>query len=122
MTPLTTSHAAGPSEPEVRDLTLGEALAEVAVVGLLDAKYGEVVAAFVRPAVGTAIDEAQLFAYVACSQFSRARVRSFEKAALLALPSRVFGAHVTQPPACSLQSPVPGPKWKAGRSGIRDLE
>ena len=30
MTPLTTSHAAGPSEPEVRELTLGEALAEAA--------------------------------------------------------------------------------------------
>lgn len=30
MTPLTTSHAAGPSEPEVRELTLSEALAEAA--------------------------------------------------------------------------------------------
>ena len=30
MTALTTSHAAGPSEPGVRELTLGEALAEAA--------------------------------------------------------------------------------------------
>ena len=30
MTPLTASHAAGPSEPAVRELTLGAALAEAA--------------------------------------------------------------------------------------------
>lgn len=39
------------------------AVAEVAVVGLLDDKYGEVVGAFVRPAPGQQIDEAELFAY-----------------------------------------------------------
>lgn len=38
-------------------------IAEVAVVGLPDVKYGEVVGAFVRPAPGRSIDEAELFAY-----------------------------------------------------------
>ena len=39
------------------------AVAEVAVVGLPDDKYGEAVGAFVRPAAGAAVDEAELFAY-----------------------------------------------------------
>lgn len=39
------------------------AVAEVAVVGLPDDKYGEVVGAFVRPAPDASIDEAELFAF-----------------------------------------------------------
>ena len=38
-------------------------IAEVAVVGLPDDKYGEVVGAFVRPVPGRNIDEAGLFAF-----------------------------------------------------------
>ena len=38
-------------------------VAEVAVVGLPDDKYGEAVGAFVRAAPGVIIDEAELFAY-----------------------------------------------------------
>jgi fatty-acyl-CoA synthase len=38
-------------------------VAEVAVVGLPDEKWGETVAAFVRPAPGCKVDKDQLFAY-----------------------------------------------------------
>jgi len=38
-------------------------VAEVAVVGLPDDKYGEVVGAFIRPVAGATIDESEMFAY-----------------------------------------------------------
>ncbi len=41
-----------------------ETVAEVAVVGLPDEKYGEIVSAFLRPAPGGAIDREALFAYL----------------------------------------------------------
>ena len=88
--PLTLSSAAGPSEPPLRDLTIEgrlkdmiirdgeniypkeleellfahETVGEVAVVGLPDDKWGEVVSAFVRPAPGRSIDHRELFAYL----------------------------------------------------------
>jgi fatty-acyl-CoA synthase len=39
-------------------------VAEVAVVGLPDDKWGEVVAAFIRPAAGTLLDKAALADYL----------------------------------------------------------
>ena len=39
-------------------------VAEVAVVGLPDDKWGEVVSAFVRPTPGQAIDRNELFTYL----------------------------------------------------------
>ena len=38
-------------------------VAEVAVVGLPDEKYGEVVGAFIRPVAGASVVEAEMFAY-----------------------------------------------------------
>ena len=37
---------------------------EVAVIGLPDKKWGEEVAAFIRPAVGARVDKHELFAYL----------------------------------------------------------
>jgi len=41
-----------------------DSVAEVAVVGLPDDQWGESVAAFVRPAAGSAVDKGALFAYL----------------------------------------------------------
>ncbi len=50
---------------ELEDLLFSHpSVGEVAVVGLPDDKWGETVAAFVRPAPGCTIDKAELFAYV----------------------------------------------------------
>jgi len=50
---------------EVEELLFDhETVGEVAVVGLPDDKWGEVVSAFVRPAPGQAIDRNELFAYL----------------------------------------------------------
>ncbi|MCA1846419.1 MAG: AMP-binding protein, partial [Actinobacteria bacterium] len=49
---------------EVEALLFGHpAVADVAVVGLPDERWGETVAAFVRPAGGTAVDPAELFEF-----------------------------------------------------------
>ena len=49
---------------ELEEMLLAHpAVAEVAVVGLPDDKYGEVVGAFVRPVAGATIDESEMFAY-----------------------------------------------------------
>ena len=49
---------------ELEEMLLAHpAVAEVAVVGLPDDRYGEVVGAFVRPVAGASIDEAELFAH-----------------------------------------------------------
>lgn len=49
---------------ELEEMLLAHpSVAEVAVVGLPDDKYGEVVGAFLRPVAGQSIDEAALFAY-----------------------------------------------------------
>ena len=49
---------------EIEDLLFSHpAIAEVAVVGVPDNKYGEVVAAFIRPAVGQAPTEEELFTF-----------------------------------------------------------
>ena len=49
---------------ELEEMLLSHpAVAEVAVVGLPDDKFGEVVGAFVRPVARASIDEAELFAY-----------------------------------------------------------
>jgi fatty-acyl-CoA synthase len=37
---------------------------EVAVIGLPDERWGEEVAAFIRPATGTRVDKHELFAYL----------------------------------------------------------
>jgi len=39
-------------------------VAEVAVVGLPDEKWGEVISAFIRPAAGATVDRGELFAYL----------------------------------------------------------
>jgi len=50
---------------EIEDLLFRHpAVAEVAVLGLPDAKWGEEVAAFIRPAGGHRVDRDELFAYV----------------------------------------------------------
>lgn len=50
---------------ELEDLLFSrDDVAEVAVVGLPDDKFGEVVGAFIRPAPGTEIDKAALFAHL----------------------------------------------------------
>jgi fatty-acyl-CoA synthase len=50
---------------ELEDLLLArEEIAEVAVVGLPDDKWGEVVGAFIRPVPGRTIDKAALFAHL----------------------------------------------------------
>ena len=50
---------------ELEDLLFAHpTVGEVAVVGLPDDKWGETVAAFVRPAPGCTIDRAELFAYM----------------------------------------------------------
>ncbi|MEL6892399.1 MAG: AMP-binding protein [Actinomycetota bacterium] len=50
---------------ELEDLLFShDAVGEVAVVGLPDEKWGETVAAFVRPAPGAAVDRNELFHYV----------------------------------------------------------
>jgi len=49
---------------EIEQLLFGHpAVADVAVVGVPDAKWGEQVAAFVRPAAGQQPDPGELFAY-----------------------------------------------------------
>jgi fatty-acyl-CoA synthase len=49
---------------EIEELLFSHpSVADVAVVGIPDAQWGEVVAAFVRPAAGQALTEAELFAY-----------------------------------------------------------
>jgi fatty-acyl-CoA synthase len=50
---------------ELENLLMGHPdVGEVAVVGLPDEKWGEIVAAFIRPAPGCQVNKAQLFAYV----------------------------------------------------------
>jgi len=50
---------------EIEDVLFGHpAVAEVAVVGIPDEKFGEQIAAFVRPATGTSPTEQELFSYV----------------------------------------------------------
>ncbi len=50
---------------ELEDLLFAhESVSEIAVVGLPDEKWGETVAAFVKPAPGRAVDKQELFAYV----------------------------------------------------------
>ena len=50
---------------ELEELLFGHpTVGEVAVVGLPDDRWGEVVAAFVRPAAGQAVDRGELFAYL----------------------------------------------------------
>jgi len=49
---------------EIEDVLFGHpSVAEVAVVGIPDDRWGEVVAAFVRPATGATVDEAELRAW-----------------------------------------------------------
>ena len=50
-------------------------VAEVAVVGMPDDKWGEEVAAFVRPAPASGLDKAELFAYVPRAPRRRTRRR-----------------------------------------------
>ena len=50
---------------ELEELLFGHpTVGEVAVVGLPDDRWGEVVAAFVRPAVGQSVDRDELFSYL----------------------------------------------------------
>jgi fatty-acyl-CoA synthase len=50
---------------ELEDLLFAHAsVAEVAVVGLADDKWGETVAAFIRPAAGQSVNKQELFAYL----------------------------------------------------------
>jgi acyl-CoA synthetase (AMP-forming)/AMP-acid ligase II len=50
---------------ELEDLLFAHAsVAEVAVVGLPDDKWGETVGAFIRPAAGQSVDTQELFAYL----------------------------------------------------------
>jgi fatty-acyl-CoA synthase len=49
---------------ELEDLLFAhESVSEIAVVGLPDERWGETVAAFVKPAPGHAVDKNELFAY-----------------------------------------------------------
>ena len=50
---------------ELEDLLFAHpSVGEVAVVGIPDDRWGETVAAFIRPAPGASVDKASLFAYM----------------------------------------------------------